>query len=59
MFVFRPQNPVLLAMNGFSSLLFAPPAPKILAEINTTILYCFLPRLPIKAFTQCRLTYGL
>ena len=43
-----------MAPDGFSALQFVPPAPKVLTEIETTILLSFLtPHSPIEAFTQC------
>ena len=45
-----------MAPDGFSALQFVPPAPKVLAEIETTIQLCFsTPHSPIEAFTQSHL----
>ena len=52
-----------MALDGFSALLFAPHAPKILAETknnDSTLLFASPPpHSPIRAFTQCHLKYGL
>ena len=42
MFASRPSDP-LLALNGFSVLLFVPAALEVLAEINKTICIAFYP----------------
>ena len=57
MFVSRS---LVISLDGFSTLLFVPPAPEVLAEIkkNDSALP-FAPHSSIRAFTQCHLKEGL
>ena len=45
-----------MTLDGFSALLFVPPAEEVLAEIKRMVLNCLMPpHSPIRAFTQSRL----
>ena len=47
---------LIMALKGFSALLFVPTAPEVFAEIKTVILHCLLQtHSQISAFTKCHL----
>ena len=51
---------LVMTLGGFSALLFVPPAPEVLAEIQTAIIHCFLPpHSSFRTFTQFHLKQGL